>query len=709
MARHGSARRRSRRRRPRRGFPLAVVACVVALAALVWPVMTLLGGTESEAVGRAWTVMPTWTRTWGTAMATAGPAAQSKVTGRQTLRMVVHTSIAGASARIHLVNTFGTEPVTIGRATIARQSIGATADAPPLPLTFGGAPGTVLAPGGSVYSDPAAFPVKADENLLVSLHLPDRVNSAPFHDYTRATSFASAPGDAADRTAESAGNRFPTSFTHWAFLSGVDVMARSGGTVVLLGDSQTDGGHTTTDANRRWPNAYGRVLQAREKPMGVVNAGISGNRILGDGDPAEWGESALKRFDRDVLAQTNVKSVIFYEGINDIVFGKATASDLAAAIGQLAARAHAAKLTFTVATIPPFKGFKEYTPAMDRERQALNDRIRTMRDIDGYVDFDAAMRDPLNPARIFAAYYNRGDDRLHFADNGNQALADAVAPARSPVPTGPAPTASPSPTAAPTATAPPPPGPQGTTEIVAADFTGDGIPDLVTREANGELRLRAGNKDVDDSTRGDGTFGSPKRIMQNWDFTEAVAADFTGDGKADLLAKDAAGNLQMWAGKGNGTFATPRKVAGGWTSTQTVAADFTGDGVPDLVAREGNGDLKLWPGSKNLAFGSPRLVQKTWNFTETVAADFTGDGKADLLAKDAGGKLHLWTGRGDGTFAAPRNLTGGWTYADVTAFPLRKGGIAHLLGRNPATGALHEWLNTGNATFSRPLRLADGW
>ncbi|OKH98711.1 hypothetical protein AMK13_36635, partial [Streptomyces sp. CB02056] len=84
-----------------------------------------------------------WTGSWGTAMSLAGPSAASGVTGRQTLRMVVHTSIGGSSARIHLVNTFSPDPVTIGHVTVAaqdrtsaRNGNPATAAAAPVTLTF---------------------------------------------------------------------------------------------------------------------------------------------------------------------------------------------------------------------------------------------------------------------------------------------------------------------------------------------------------------------------------------------------------------------------------------------------------------------------------------------------------------------------------------------------------------------------------------------
>ncbi|AZQ71331.1 hypothetical protein EKH77_08990 [Streptomyces luteoverticillatus] len=691
MAGHRRGRRRARARRSRWRLPLTVVTAVTVVVGLVWTLVPSSGTPtpEAEAVEKK-PAPPTWTRTWNTAMATAYPSDRTNVTGRQTLRMVVHAGVAGVSSRIHLVNTFSKEPVTIGRATIARQAHGAATAAAPMALTFGGRPGTVIAPGGSVYSDAAAFPVNADENLLVSIYLPNPVRTAPYHKWALTTSYTSAAGDTGDRTMDTADSGFTAKFPYWAFLDGVDVMASSAGTVVLLGDSQTDGAHTTADGNRRWPDAYARALRAtdRDKPMTVVNAGISGNRVLADGDQAEAGPSALNRFDRDVLAVPNVKSVLLYEGINDIGLAGSSAPEVISGIRQLAARAHSAGLTFTVATIPPFKGFERYTPAKDKVRQEVNDYIRTTSDIDAHVDFDQATRDPLNPARLFAGYYGRGDDRLHFSDNGSQALSDAIASSHSPAP----------PTA-PTSNAP--------TQTVVADFTGDGIPDLIAREANGELRLRPGNKDVDDSSRGDGTFGGPKTVARDWNYTQVVAGDFNGDGHDDLIAKDGAGSLQLISGSGNGTFGKPKKVLDGWAVAQTVAADFNGDGIPDLLGRGTDGGLYFWPGNRKTVFGPVRPVLKKWNFTRTTAGDFTGDGKADLIAEDGAGNLQLFTGNGNGTFSGPEKVLGGWTSTELSAVALRKGGIAHLLGRSKETGALHTWFNLGNAQFSRPLRHPD--
>ncbi|MFD9483590.1 FG-GAP-like repeat-containing protein [Streptomyces sp. NPDC059991] len=601
--------------------------------------------------------------------------------------MVVHTSIAGRTARIHLANTFSTEPVTIGHATIARQDKGASALGTPVSLTFNGSRQIEIAPGAGIDSDPAAFPVKADENLLVTLYLPKPVATAPYHEYTLTTSYASAPGDTADRAAASSGASFPARFGNWAYLSGLDVTASAGGgTIVAIGDSQTDGGHTTPDTNQRWTNDYSRALQRSAHPSGIVNAGISGNRLLTDstGSRASYGPSVLNRVDRDALAQPGVRKVIIYAGVNDILYNHATSQALIQAIHELAQRAHAAGLTVTVATIPPFRGDPDYTAAKEQTRQEFNDYIRTTRDIDSYADFDQATRDPLDHTRLFAGYYARGDDRLHLNDNGNQAMANTLAPAPA---TRPAP---------------------HFTQTRAADFDRDGTADLLARDSRGTLYLWPGNQDIDAPRRGDGTFGHVRRLTDGWNFTQTTTGDFNADGKIDLIAQDSAKNLQLWTGRGNGAFDRPRRLTGGWKFTQTTAGDFNGDGKIDLIAQDSAKNLQLWTGRGNGAFDRARRLTGGWDFTQTTAGDFDGDGRTDLVAQDSRSDLWIWKGKGDGTFRGKELLSRNWASTQTTAGPFRGPGRDYLIARSDTTGDLNQWITT-NPQLTNPLRLTDTW
>jgi lysophospholipase L1-like esterase len=213
----------------------------------------------------------------------------------------------------------------------------------------------------------------------------------------------------------------------WFLLARVEVAAAPDArAVVAFGDSITDGARSTANANARWPDTLARRLAERRRgpPVAVLNAGISGNRVLGDGA----GVSALARFDKDVLMQSGVTHVIVMEGINDIGVARAnpspSADDLIAAHRQLIARAHARGLKIYGATLTPFEGAAYYTPEGEAKRQALNNWIRTSGEYDAVIDFDAVTRDPASPSK-FAAFADSGD-HLHPGDAGYKAMGDAV-------------------------------------------------------------------------------------------------------------------------------------------------------------------------------------------------------------------------------------------------------------------------------------------
>ena len=195
---------------------------------------------------------------------------------------------------------------------------------------------------------------------------------------------------------------------------------------MTFGDSITDGARSTLDMNSRWPDYLARRLAARKKgkPVGVLNAGISGNQVLGDGA----GVSALARFDRDVLMQTGVTHVIVMEGINDIGIARSnptpSADDLIAGHRQLIARAHARVLKVYGATLTPFEGAAYWSAEGEAKRQALNQWIRTSGEYDGVIDFDQVTRDPAAPTKFLPAYDS--GDHLHPGDAGYKAMGEAV-------------------------------------------------------------------------------------------------------------------------------------------------------------------------------------------------------------------------------------------------------------------------------------------
>lgn len=377
-------------------------------------------GTPSAPDGRFWT--GSWAASIGSAALPRSPDWRD-----QTLRMVVEPHTSGGVARLRFANTFSPAPVRLGRATVAVQSTGPDTAAPPVPLTFGGDPATTIPAGGEVYSDPVAVPVVAGRNLLVSLYLPDSVTRAPIHSYALTTSYTS-DRLSGDHTGDPDGRSLTGTFSFWAYLAGVDVATRRDvGTIVALGDSQTDGAHSTPNTDRRWPDDYARILDdaASGRAPGVVNAGISGNRLLLD-QSGSYGPSALDRLDRDVFSEPDARAVILYEGINDISLDDAGAAALEAGIREVVDRARARGLVTVVTTIPAFGGNSTWTEARERVRQEVNTYIRTSRDIPAYADFDLVTRDPAMPSRLLDGYDDPAD-HLHFNDTGCEVLAQTLA------------------------------------------------------------------------------------------------------------------------------------------------------------------------------------------------------------------------------------------------------------------------------------------
>ncbi|MFD7892892.1 GDSL-type esterase/lipase family protein, partial [Streptomyces albidoflavus] len=227
---------------------------------------------------------------------------------------------------------------------------------PPGRRPFGGQESTVLPAGAEAVSDPVGLAVEEGADLLVSLHLPGAVPSVPLHDKAVQKSYLSTPGDHA---ADGDGAAYTGTVGTWPLLTGVDVSGGPG-SVVVLGDSITEGVGTTEGANKRWTDALARRLrdQDRVPRYGVLNQGISANRVLSDRYPGDGvssdtgGVSALHRLDRDLLSQTSVRTVVLFEGINDVRWG-ARADEVVDGLRQLAERARAPGVRAGVTTRAP--------------------------------------------------------------------------------------------------------------------------------------------------------------------------------------------------------------------------------------------------------------------------------------------------------------------------------------------------------------------
>lgn len=355
-----------------------------------------------------------------------GPAPAPINFNDQTLRQIVHTTLGGDRIRVVVSNAFGTSPLAVGAAHVAlREKDAAIVAKSDRVMTFAGSPVVNVPAGAVVVSDPVALTVPPLGDVAIDLYLPGdtAASTSPLttHNGALQTSYVSTSGNHAG----AADLPVMTTTAAWFFLARVEV-AGSGqaGAVVAFGDSITDGTRSTPNTNSRWPDLLAKRFQMQKMNFGVLNQGIAGNRVLGDGA----GVSALARFDRDVIAQAGATHVIVLESINDIGIARdsacPSAADLIAAHRQLIERAHAHGLKIFGATLTPFEGAAYWTKEGEAKRQAVNEWIRTGKAYDGVVDFDAAVRDPNAPTKI-QQQFNPGDN-LHMNDAGYQAMANAI-------------------------------------------------------------------------------------------------------------------------------------------------------------------------------------------------------------------------------------------------------------------------------------------
>ncbi|RYB91473.1 hypothetical protein EUA06_09115 [Nocardioides glacieisoli] len=246
---------------------------------------------------------------------------------------------------------------------------------------------------------------------------------------------------------------------------------------------------------------------------------------------------------------------------------------------------------------------------------------------------------------------------------------------------------------------------------VAGDFNGDGRADLVARTYTGNMMLLPG--------RGDGTYGAALGpatnlksmrlitgaqmvggqgadlvgvagkqlvVVANRDTFELGAAIDTGvsfagmdtllnagdvnrDGFGDVLARNTAGELYLYAGNGTGALAAPTLLGGGWAGVAGLSAvgDVTGDGLPDLIGTPSGGALSVWTGNGS-SFGAAVPVKGTVPSPAGLPSDLSGydwvlevqpmklKGRADYIVRDrTSGVAYVFGGRRSGV-SAPRLL-----------------------------------------------------
>lgn len=333
----------------------------------------------------------------------------------QAFRLIVRPTLWGRVARIRLSNALGTRPVLFSDVHVGmHQASSALVAGTNRAVRFAGSASVSVSPGESVWSDAVELDFLRDQDaadlagrkLAVSFYVVGQSGPMSWHAKALQTSYLTYPGAISQAHAEHDAG-FPLSVNSWFFLDAVEMrMPANAYAVVAFGDSITDGSLSTLNGDDRWPDVLARRLRAvHGNRIGVVNAGIGGNQVIGPPSysatkPFPGGPSALMRLERDVLSLSGVKAVVWLEGINDFsTNGNASMASvrdgMLEGVNRMRAalpgvRVIGATLVSALNAVQAHHGFKEE----DDKRRALNDFIRHSGTFDAVVDFDAVVTDP---------------------------------------------------------------------------------------------------------------------------------------------------------------------------------------------------------------------------------------------------------------------------------------------------------------------------
>lgn len=377
---------------------------------------------------------------WTTAWSTSQNGLATTAITNATVRVIARVTIPGNAVRIRLANTYGKAPLTVGKVYIGQRVQTATlAAGSNIPVLFKGSASVTIPQGGEVISDPVKMEVPAQQDLAVSLYIPDANVRASQHGGALVTSYVTAngigdvtadevpfpPGQAVAKTTP-----FTATVTSMPWLKAIDVSSPGSTAIVAIGDSITDGSCATVDGYDRWVDWLAiRLNLAGGGPKAVLNEGIGGNTVTRENlQPPVNSDPAVERLDRDVLSHQGVTHVILFEGTNDIRRDGPPAQ-LIAGMQDIIKRVKARGIKIIGATIIPRHNYPQdgtntgWNDAKSKRRHEVNEWIRTRAGFDAVLDFDKTMRDPANPERNLPMFHCDG---IHPSPRGYYAIGQSI-------------------------------------------------------------------------------------------------------------------------------------------------------------------------------------------------------------------------------------------------------------------------------------------
>jgi FG-GAP-like repeat/PASTA domain len=237
--------------------------------------------------------------------------------------------------------------------------------------------------------------------------------------------------------------------------------------------------------------------------------------------------------------------------------------------------------------------------------------------------------------------------------------------------------------------------------IVAADFNGDGLPDVATADS----RLGSGWVSVA-LGRGNGSF-RPRAVSYRTapETADLAAADVNADGRPDLVAAsgDGYGSVTVLLNDGAGRFTRDGIYYTDARAPAVAVADVSGDSRPDiLTANLGRRDLGVLLALGAGRFAAPARVGGGYGATDIDVGDLNGDGNVDVVLATAlwGNVVTVRLGHGDGSFAPALIYTAGKDPDGLTLADLNRDGVLDLAVTNANENTISVFLGRGDGSLT---------
>ncbi|NYV74926.1 FG-GAP-like repeat-containing protein [Streptomyces sp. UH6] len=194
------------------------------------------------------------------------------------------------------------------------------------------------------------------------------------------------------------------------------------------------------------------------------------------------------------------------------------------------------------------------------------------------------------------------------------------------------------------------------------DLSGDRCNDMLVRFSSGELRAyRPGCASAVTPSTAYTSLGT------GWNQYDVLTSpgDLSGDGRPDLITRQAStGDIYLHRATSTGKLAARVEIRSAWTYKKILGAgDLNGDGHGDLLAQDRSNELWRYDGTAAGQFKSRVKVFADWGSsynTVVGVGDITGDGQADLVSRDSSGNVWRNDGNGKGSFSSRTRIATGW-------------------------------------------------